>query len=498
MEGTVNDPVPGDAQASFLAAVERSLAAGAALLDDDGRIVRASPGFAGLLPTAAGAPAGTLAERLAPDDRAPLARALHAVAAGEPGRVLSVRTADEADSAPLELHVLRAEEADAAVRVVAHVSSERERVERHLVHSERLRLMGQMALGCAHELNNLLMVALSASELAETAHDGEQHQLLRTAVEDAGRLIAQMQAFGRGPAPDEVPVVLEAAELLREALDFSRSHWQRPRGVGSAAIRLTTHFEPDTRVRVIRSELRHAAVNLIVNAIDAMPHGGTLTVACAREGDDVVLRIEDSGRGIPPEVRDRIFEPFFSTKGERGLGLGLSLVAEIVARHDGSLSADSDRETGCAFEMRLPRARPDAAGPPAPEPPAPHPRPCRVLLVEDDAALRDQLERSLKVDGHQVRAYASAEDAEADWAEDPRADVLVTDLSLPGRTGLELASRLRARGARLPVVLITAWGVALDSALREERGIQSVLGKPFRREALRRAIAEAQAFSANG
>ena len=469
----------------LLDALERSLALGAARMALDGALLERSAGFERLL---GGGP--SLLELVAAEQRDALRRALDALAAGEPERIVAVRAAGAPPERALELRLRRAEQPDGTLDVVVRDRSELERIERHLMHFERLRALGELALGCAHELNNLLgVIGQLASGDAATSEPGDR-ALLQRCAEDARRLVQRLQAFARNEEPGFETATLEPHEVLADALELTRVRWQREAAAAGITIEVEADLRPSGAVLGSASELRQAVANLIVNALDAMPGGGRLRVACRREGDEVVLEVGDTGIGMSAEVQQRIFEPFFSTKGARGLGLGLSLVSEIVARHGGRLGAVSTPGSGSRFEIRLPAADGERAPAreraprPAGAAPAADTKPRRILVVEDNAMLRRLMARHLRDDGHEVLECESAEEAER-LVEGAAIDLLIVDVSLPGRSGLDLVRTLRERGQRAPILLITAWGLDLSGV-----GASRVLTKPFGVDALRRAVAE--------
>ncbi|HEY8495077.1 MAG TPA: ATP-binding protein [Myxococcota bacterium] len=473
-------------RSDLLDALERSLALGAARTAPDGALLERSAGFERLL---GGGP--SLLELVADEQREALRRALHALAAGEPERVVTVRAAGAPRERVLELRLRRAEPADGTVDVVVRDRSELERIERHLMHFERLRALGELALGCAHELNNLLgVIGQLASGDAGSSEPGDR-ALLQRCAEDARRLVQRLQAFARNEEPGLEATTLEPHEVLADALELTRVRWQREAAAAGITIEVEADLRPSGSVLGSASELRQAVANLIVNALDAMPGGGRLRVASRREGDEVVLEVGDTGVGMSAEIQQRIFEPFFSTKGAGGLGLGLSLVSEIVARHGGRLGAVSSPGSGSRFEIRLPavdreRGVPARDGAPRPDgAAATDTQPRRILVVEDNAMLRRLMARHLRDDGHEVLECESAEEAEKLVESAAAFDLLIVDVSLPGRSGLDLVRGLRERGLRAPILLITAWGLDLSGV-----GASRVLTKPFGVDALRRAVAE--------
>lgn len=471
--------------AALLATLEDCLALGVAAVGRDGRILDRSEGFARLL----GDGTRDLAELFPADHRDALRRALAAVSDGLPEHTLRIRTASGGAERAVELRLRRASDPDSPVGIVARDRSELDVIERRLALAERLRMIGEMTLGHAHELGNLLGVIAQLAD-GSGAVDARDRALLKRSADDALHLLHRLQGFARHEDPHAPAAPVDLREVLTEALELTRVRWQRDAAAGRP-IEVDVRLLPAGTVMGSASELRHMAANLITNALDAMPEGGRLQVACRREDGEALVEIRDTGIGIAPDLQERIFDPFFSTKGEAGLGLGLSLVNATVARHGGRLRAFSRPDEGSRFEIRLPisespvaavREAPVASGEPA--------APCSILLVEDNSALRRMVARTLRSDGHAVVECGSAEEVDAEAIDPNRIDLAILDVSLPGRSGLELLRELRSRGYRMPILLTTAWGLEVGS-LDSVR----ILVKPFGTETLRRAIAEIRAAS---
>jgi CheY-like chemotaxis protein len=225
------------------------------------------------------------------------------------------------------------------------------------------------------------------------------------------------------------------------------------------------------------SELREVFVNLIVNAVDAMPAGGRLSISCAREGERLWLRFTDTGMGIPEDVRERIFEPFYTTKGAHGTGLGLAVSYGIIERHEGMISVESEVGRGTTFEIDLPAAESahvtvDAATDMT-EVPA-----LSVLVIDDEDFVRDTLAEMLTILNHRVvTARGGPQAMEALSA--GRFDLVFTDLSMPDMDGWEVAREIRRRWPSTSIVLVTGYGKATAPSPSEKDLIDSVIGKPF-------------------
>lgn len=374
---------------------------------------------------------------------------------------------------------------------IVHELSERKRVEEQLVRAERLRATGELAAGVAHNVNNLLSIILGHAELLRLWHHngtltpaklGDGLQTITQAVEDGAAMVRRLNEFTRttlSRAPESVDIVA----LAREAVALTRPRWQAAAQAHGASIDLVLDLAPVPPVRGVASELQEALVNLILNAADAMPQGGRLTLATRQAEDLVEVSVGDTGIGMPPDVQARLFEPFFTTKGLVGPGLGLAVTHSIVQRHGGKIHVESAPGQGSRFTIHLPAARPEKPAPKRPRRAAPHA--LRLVVVDDEAAVLKLLREFLRLDHHEVRAFASPADALASIASDPP-DAVLTDVAMPGMTGWDLARQL---GGQVPVILVTGWGDANGATPVAVHGVVSVLYKPFGLEDLRRALA---------
>ena len=470
--------------------LETFTGAGAALVDAEGHVLGASAGFWKIVSEGEEIRGAVLADLVTPASGGPLPDPAERSGPEAPS-VRCIATGGER-ALPLEMRIEAL--SSSPERYVALVRDRRdaERFEEYLVHSERLRKLGEMCLGLVHQLNNLLAVVALGAEVPGI--DGEPRLgLIRQAADDAASVLRRVQRFARPHSENEPVRWTDLGELVEDSLDFTRPRWQTEPNALRPSIQLETAITPSVGVIGVASDLREVAVNLILNAVDALPHGGRINVLCDVDGKEARLRFEDTGEGIEQDVRARLFEPFFSTTGAGGLGLGLSIVATIVERHGGSIAVDSVPARGTTFEVRLPLAEnPRPAAGEDTELSRERLRPWRILVVEDESALRRLLMESLEEAGHQVDAVASAEAAEA-WLEAPVSwDLIVTDLSLPGGSGLDLARAARAGRPDLPIQLVTAWGLDVNGEVLAAHGVSAVLTKPFRRESLYAALEQLQ------
>jgi len=228
--------------------------------------------------------------------------------------------------------------------------------------------------------------------------------------------------------------------------------------------------------------------NLIFNALDAMPLGGTLAIRGWSEGDHVYMSVRDTGIGMSQEVRKRLFEPFFTTKGDLGTGLGLSVCKRVIEEHLGRIEVTSSQGEGSTFTLSLPRASQTAADSPKHGATAERST-LRVLVVDDEPQVCDVLLRMLRLDGHCPQAVATGREALEVFSQ-RHFDIVLTDLGLPDVNGWQVVRTVKASNSSVPVVLITGW---TDEGERPLPGgdVDAVLVKPFGIADLRRVIASA-------
>jgi len=350
-----------------------------------------------------------------------------------------------------------------------------------LVRSEKLRALGEMASGVAHDFNNLLAAILGRAQLLlHRVADPKARQwlqIIERSAEDGAKTVRRLQEFTR-IRRDQPSVALDLNRVAREALELTESSWRLGPPRRGVSIQAVTELAPDLpKTTGDPAELREVMTNLILNAVDAMPHGGTLTLATAQRGDFIEFRVVDTGVGIPEAVRAKIFDPFFTTKGPKGTGLGLSMTYGILSRHGATIAVESQEGQGTTFTMLFPvSAIPEAPVPVAEE--LPQAVPLRCLVVDDEEMVGDMLADVLRSAGHTVAVARSASEGLAHVQRDPL-DLIFTDLSMPGMTGWELARAVRAAAPGLPVILVSGFAVEVSPEELEASGVHAVLAKPI-------------------
>jgi CheY-like chemotaxis protein len=363
---------------------------------------------------------------------------------------------------------------------------------RSLAHGERLRALGEMAGGIAHDLNQSLALITGYSEIAhlelsQTVPDisrvREMVEITARAALEGGEALRGLLSFvgARELTPEAERV--DAGAVLQEAARLTAPRWRDGAQAEGRPIQLEVKVEPGCALNGSPAALREAIINLIFNAVDALPKGGSIQLTAAGDGDHVILEVRDTGTGIPFDVQARVFDPFFTTKGVRGTGLGLWQVTAIVKRHGGMIELRSTPSHGTIFRLRFPRAAASvkrvehASAQATVSAPRRH---IRILVVEDEERLARMASVVLAQRGHHVVIAPTVEQA-LDFLEHERFELIVSDLGLgSGKNGWDLAQAVRARWPESHFVLVTGWGAAIDLKDAQARGVHEVIAKPYR------------------
>jgi PAS domain S-box-containing protein len=374
-----------------------------------------------------------------------------------------------------------------------------------VMQQERLRALGQMASGIAHDINNAISpVALYTEMLLEqepglSKRTREYLETTQRAIGDVAHTVARMREFYRQHEPELVLTPLNISALVQQVVDLARARWSdmpQQRGIViDLKLELGQNLPP---VAGIESELREALINLVFNAVDAMPEGGTLTIrtkatAGPASMQQVDVEVADSGMGMEEETRRRCLEPFFTTKGERGTGLGLAMVYGVTRRHNADIELESAVGQGTTVRLRFPVAVSSTVDAQSVTTQSMPPR-LRILSVDDDPLLIKSLRDALEADGHAVvtanggqagiDAFREAEER------DERFAVVITDLGMPYVDGRKVASAVKNDSPSTPVILLTGWGQRLVAEGDVPPHVDRVLNKPPKLKELRAALAE--------
>jgi signal transduction histidine kinase/ActR/RegA family two-component response regulator len=408
----------------------------------------------------------------------------------------------------LSLHVALAVRQAQLYQDLQKAYNDLHKTQQTVMQQERLKALGQMASGIAHDINNALspivgfagLIAVTEPNL--TADTKKYLGYIKTAGEDITHIVAGLREFYRMREENEALHTLNLNPLARQVIDMTRPRWRDLSQLRSIMIDVTEELAPEgLEIVGIESEIREALTNLVINAVDALPAGGRITVRTRNAGANAIIEVNDNGTGMDEQTRKRCLEPFYSTKGRRGTGLGLAMVYGIMERHHGKIEIATELGQGTTMRLVFPANKPEL-------PPAkvgiqnePAPGPFRILCIDDEPTIRELLSEMLRYDHHDVEMADGGKTGVAAFraarAEGKPFDVVVTDFGMPHMDGREVAVAIKAEAPAAPVIMLTGWGAFMQDEHYQE--VDGILSKPPQleeiRAMLRRVTAGVQAKS---
>ena len=382
----------------------------------------------------------------------------------------------------VEVHTARLlfQNAPATMVLATDVSEQRDLQER-LIRGEKLRALGELAAGVAHDFNNNLGIILGRTQLLQmrvTDPDVTAGlEVIRQAAMDGGQTVRRIQQYTR--VREELQhEVLHLPSVAAEVIEITKGKWKNEAQRRGVKIEIRIESKDPAPILGTRAEIREALTNLIFNAVDALPMGGSIVIRALQGGTETILEVEDNGIGMAEHVKSRIFEPFFTTKGLSGNGLGLSMVYGIVSRHRGSIEVESKEQAGTVVRMRFPAVDPQSPALSLPERVS-APYQARILVVDDEVDLVSIMRDALQREGHVVVTATGGSEGIQKFR-GGKFDAVLTDLGMPDVSGWEVARVVRREGgARLILGLVTGWGATVSDEVMEAHAIDFVIGKPF-------------------
>ncbi|MBV8454932.1 MAG: response regulator, partial [Deltaproteobacteria bacterium] len=348
-----------------------------------------------------------------------------------------------------------------------------------LLNQERLKAVGELASGIAHDLNNslnalLLRVELLRTDSALLSRHNNSLELISRLVNDAASTIGRLQDFAR--RSHERPVEnVDLKAIIAQSVEIARSTLEERNLLLGRSIRIESKVAVLPLIAAEPAELRQIFLNLLLNAQDAMPAGGTIRISGYAQNGKIIVSVEDEGQGISEENLGRIFDPFFSTKGKDGTGLGLSTASASMAHIGGTISAANRAEGGAVFTLKFPitfaKALPGARSY------LPKIEPRRVMLIDDDADNLQALSALLECKGHTVIRTRSSVDALEKLAYS-HVDMVFCDLGMPQLNGWEIARRVKSRKDSPAFYLLTGWTAEIAPSDPRRELVDAVVAKP--------------------
>jgi PAS domain S-box-containing protein len=381
-----------------------------------------------------------------------------------------------------------------------------------VMQQERLRVLGQMASGIAHDINNAISPIMIYTDVLLDKEPGlsprarEFLQTIQQAISDVAETVSRMKEFYREREPQLQLAPVQLNLLARQVLDLTRARWSDMALRRGAVIEVSAVLADDLpNVMGVESEIREALTNLVLNAVDALPQGGKITL-CTRVAESVsnspvearlrrvYLEVIDTGLGMDESTRERCLEPFFTTKGEQGTGLGLAMVYGTAQRHGAEVEIESTLGRGTTMRLSFPLPRSNLSAVIQPQAVPARTAHLRILLVDDDPVLLKSLRDALEGDGHTVTAanggqagidaFAAARDKDQEFA------IVITDLGMPYIDGRKVAAAVKTASPQTPVILLTGWGQRLSIEGDVPPHVDRIMSKPPKMAQLRITLAE--------
>ncbi len=392
------------------------------------------------------------------------------------------------------------EEAQSSATQLQGVVDDLKSTQAQLVRGETLRAMGQLSSGMAHHLNNLFAVILGRVELlmgkVQEQSVRRSLEIIQRTAQDGAEVVRRVQRFSRvQPVSDAVAVDLN--QLVHEVVELTRPRWQDEAQLRGSRIEVALETGTVGAAAGEPAPLREVLMNLLLNAADSITQAGKITLRTWMKDDRVYCSVTDTGSGMPEEVRRRALEPFFTTKGPKATGLGLSVAYGTVQRYGGTLTVESNEGQGTSVEVSLPTASAAASVAKTPTGARNEPVvPLRILVIDDELQVRATLAEMLEEQGHSVtQAPGGREGLSYVESNTELVDVVISDLGMPDMNGWDVAKSIQGRWPKLPVGLITGWGET--EITREERNrVNFVITKPFDKAVLSKTMADIRPRSA--
>lgn len=388
------------------------------------------------------------------------------------------------------------QDADAARQSAESALEDARQAHRQMLQMEKMRAIGELASGVAHDFNNALMAILGYTELAEDSTDDQESlkqylSIIRKAAEDATTTVQRLQRFARQRSA-AFGVLTDVNSIVEDVLQMTRPVWRDRAHKEGREYRIRKDLHETSKVMVEPSGLREVLVNIIQNALHAMPTGGELKLATRQRNDkEIEIEVADTGVGMSPEVAARIFDPFYTTRGVEGTGLGLAVSWTIIQKHGGTIDFETIPNKGTRFFLRLPVATEEAVMATterAPSQPLP-PNAARLLVVDDEPLVASVLNSILSRHGHRVTVTHSAEEALHHLESETGYELVLTDHGMANMTGLQLVAEVKKQWPHIPVVLLTGWGETILETHVTETRPDAILGKPINQADLLDVIA---------
>jgi len=380
---------------------------------------------------------------------------------------------------------------------LVHDITNRKKMEDVLIQSEKLKSIGTITAGISHEFNNILAIISGKTELLEMIYKDnkdlvDELRIIKQAAHDGAAISSNMLKFTKVHQDTKEFISFDIKDLIKDSITFTKPRWQNE--AQSRGIDYKISLEGMRKVPYIMckpAEIREIFINIINNALDAMPGGGAISFSAWTGDDRVYVSATDTGEGMPEYVVRNIFDPFFSTKGVEGTGLGMSMVYGIVTRHGGKIDVVSEIGKGATFTLQFPITNKRASLIEASEPEQETDnKSLRILVVDDEETIRDILNQFLSRDGHTVKAVDNGADA-INMVEGEDFDLVLCDIAMPNVFGYDVVKALNRLKKRPKIGIVSGWKEKLKNIDDKELNVDFYIKKPFTHSVLTKQINEA-------
>ena len=388
--------------------------------------------------------------------------------------------------------------------IIRHLKTQTElqKTQQKVIQQERMAAIGQMASGIAHDFSNALMPVLGFSEILlnrpESMKDLEKVrkyiEMINTSARDAMHIVGGLREFYRQKEKVENLQLMNVNKTIEQVVMMTQPKWRDESRAKGLNIQVVTRLEPVSETVGNEASIREALTNLVFNAIDAMPQGGSIQIVSHAEKEEILIDVTDSGGGMDEQTRQRCFEPFYSTKGKAGTGLGLPMVYGVIRRHGGTIDVKSSPGKGSSFLIRLPIRHAEAGDKVKIKLPTEIlARKLRVLVVDDEPTVRTVLSEYLSGDGHSVEIACDGLKA-LEVLKKGTFDLVITDRAMPEMNGDQLALAVKKSYPSMPLVMLTGFGELMKVSGEHPPGVDHLLSKPLTLETCRDTLAKVSAI----
>lgn len=358
------------------------------------------------------------------------------------------------------------------------------KAQNRIIQIEKVRALGEMAAGVAHDFNNLLAGVLGRAQLLRQKLDRNEDPAVQKSLDvieksalDGAAMVRRLLDFTRFRRDAEGFTSLNINELIKDAAEFTKTRWKTEAEVLGKELDLQMELNEVPPIAGEEAAIREVIVNVIFNAIEAMPSGGRIYISTQSNEREVFIKIRDTGIGMPEEFKNKAFDPFLTTKGPTNSGLGLSVSYGIVKRHDGNIEIESTEGEGTTVSIALPISSIKEHNA-VPETKKVQRQKARILIIDDDETVRDLLNEVLTDAGHEVITAGHGRDGTQLFKNQPF-DLVITDLAMPEISGWDVARSVKEEKPATLVALITGWGLETDDQKMKECDIDLLIKKPF-------------------